>query len=85
MRLHEAFGSSPRGWDAAVADAVRGARDEAPDPIAVEVGRLWADLDAKRAISVYRASVRIAYRERLVAPAPASAPKRTPRKRRSSG
>jgi hypothetical protein len=52
-----------------VADAVRDAKDEAPRPIAVEVGRLWADLDAKRAISLYRASVKIAYREPLVAPA----------------
>jgi hypothetical protein len=47
---------------------VRSAKKDAPDPIAVEVGRLWADLDAKQGIRRYRASVRIAYRQRLVAP-----------------
>jgi len=74
-------GSSPRSWDSAVADAVRGAKEEAPDPIAVEVGRLWADLDAKRAISLFRASVRIAYRERLVGPARERARKAAARRR----
>jgi hypothetical protein len=48
---------------------VRGATDDAPDPIAVEVGRLWADLDAKRGIRLYRASVKIAYRQPLSGPA----------------
>jgi hypothetical protein len=47
---------------------VRSAKKDAPDPIAVEVGRLWADLDAKQGIRRYRASVRIAYRQGLVAP-----------------
>lgn len=75
------MGSSPRSWDAAVADAVRGAKAEAPDPIAVEVGRLWADLDAKRAISLFRASVKIAYRERLIAPARERTRRTAPRRR----
>ena len=68
VRIHEAVGASTRSWDAAVTDAVRGAKKDAPDPIAVEVGRLWADLDAKQGIRQYRASVRIAYRQTLVAP-----------------
>jgi flavin-binding protein dodecin len=62
-------GASTRSWDAAVTDAVRGAKKDAPDPIAVEVGRLWADLDAKQAIRRYRASVRIAYRQAIAVPA----------------
>jgi len=65
-------GSSARSWDAAVTDAVRGAKGEAPEPIAVEVGRLWADLDGKSAIRRYRASVKIAYRQTLTPP-PAAA------------
>ena len=81
VRIHEAVGSSPRGWDAAVTDAVRGAKDDAPDPIAVEVGRLWADLDAKKAIKLFRASVKIAYREALVPPARERARKTATRKR----
>ena len=80
VRIVDAVGSSTRSWDAAVVDAVRGAKDDAPDPIAVEVGRLWADLDEKSAIRLYRASVKIAYRQALRAPAPAPAPKKTARK-----
>lgn len=49
-------------------DAVGGAKDEAPEPIAVEVARLWADLDGGKRIRRYRAAVKIAYRQRLVAP-----------------
>jgi flavin-binding protein dodecin len=80
VRVVDAVGSSPRGWDAAVTDAVRGAKDDAPDPIAVEVGRLWADLDAKRGIRLYRASVKIAYRLPVTGPPRArAARKRTGR------
>jgi flavin-binding protein dodecin len=68
VRVHEAVGASTRSWDAAVTDAVRGAKKDAPDPIAVEVGRLWADLDAKQKIRRYRASVKIAYRQPVLAP-----------------
>lgn len=65
MRTVEATGSSSRSWDAAVGDAVKGAKDEAPEPIAVEVVRLWADLDARRRLRTYRAAVKIAYRQRV--------------------
>lgn len=81
VRIVDAVGSSAKGWEAAVTDAVRGAKSDAPRPIAVEVGRLWADLDGKSAMRLYRASVKIAYRQELRAPAPDRAPKRTPRKR----
>ncbi|MBI2983884.1 MAG: dodecin domain-containing protein, partial [Chloroflexi bacterium] len=77
----DAVGSSTTGWDAAVIDAVRGAKSDAPDPIAVEVGRLWADLGPKTAIRLYRASVKIAYRQSLRAPAPDRVPKRVARRR----
>jgi hypothetical protein len=36
-----------------------------PEPIAVEVVRLWADLDADRKLRTYRATVKIAYRQRM--------------------
>ena len=81
VRIHEAVGSSHRGWDDAVIDAVRGAKGEAPDPIAVEVGRLWADLDGARAIRLYRASVKIAYRQALTPPAREIATRKTTGKR----
>ncbi len=85
VRVVEAVGSSARGWDAAVIDAVRGAKSDAPEPIAVEVGRLWADLDRKSAIRLYRASVKIAYRQDLRPPAPERAPTKTARKRTRGG
>ncbi|MBI2774252.1 MAG: dodecin domain-containing protein [Chloroflexi bacterium] len=68
VRIHEAVGSSRSSWAAAVADAVRGAKKEAPEPIAVEVVRLWGDLGGTSAVSLYRASVKIAYREELRRP-----------------
>lgn len=68
MRVVEATGSSPRSWDAAVADAVRGAKDDAPAPIAVEVVRLWADLDARKRLRTYRAAVKVAYGTTLKPP-----------------
>jgi flavin-binding protein dodecin len=64
----EAVGSSAKSWDAAVVDAVRGAKDEAPAPIAVEVVRLWADLGARQKLGRYRAAVKIAYRQDVVPP-----------------
>ena len=45
---------------------MRGAKDDAPEPIAVEVVRLWADLGARRRLGRYRAQVKIAYRQALV-------------------
>lgn len=83
VRIVEAVGSSPRSWDAAVTDAVRGAKAEAPDPIAVEVGRLWADLGGTTAIRLYRASVKIAYRQPLSAPPRERAAAKATRKRAS--
>jgi hypothetical protein len=52
---------------------VRGATDDAPAPIAVEVVRLWADLGARQKLGRYRAAVKIAYRQAVVPPAPARA------------
>ncbi len=69
VRIHEAVGTSKRSWDAAVIDAVRGAKDDAPGAVAVEVGRLWADLDARSGIRQYRAAVKIAYPVALTPPA----------------
>ncbi|MBU6423025.1 MAG: dodecin domain-containing protein [Chloroflexota bacterium] len=68
MRIVEATGSSRRGWSAAVAEAVRSSRGEAPRPVVAEVSRLWADLDARGGIRQYRASVKVAYPQRLVGP-----------------
>jgi len=68
VRLHEAHGSSRRGWEAAVAAAVRSARDEVPAPIAVEVDRQWAEVKGG-APSLFHVTVRIAYEQALVPPA----------------
>ena len=46
-------------------DAVKEVKDDAPDPIAVEVVRLWADLGPKGRLKTYRASVKVAYRQRV--------------------
>lgn len=46
-------------------EAVKGAKDDAPDPIAVEVVRLWADLDARQRLRTYRATVKVAFRQRV--------------------
>lgn len=89
VRVFEAIGSSSRSWDAAVADAVRGAAGEVPDPLGVEVVRLWADLDGRKRLRTYNAAVKIAYRQALSPPeagsgrarAPRRAPPKTGRKR----
>ncbi|MDO8562509.1 MAG: dodecin domain-containing protein, partial [Candidatus Limnocylindria bacterium] len=65
VRLHEAHGSSRRGWEAAVAAAVRSARDEVPAPLAVEVARQWAEVQGG-APSLFHVTVRIAYEQALV-------------------
>lgn len=67
IRLIEANGSSTRGWEAAVAAAVRSVRDEVSAPLAVEVARLSADLDRGRP-RTYRVAVKIAYRQPLGRP-----------------
>lgn len=69
VRIAESTGSSGRSWDAAVVDAVKAAGEEAARPIGVEVVRLWADLDARKRLRTYRATVRVAYRQALAAPA----------------
>jgi flavin-binding protein dodecin len=66
VRITEATGDSPRGWEAAVAVAVKAS--DAKSPIGVEVLRLWAEWDG-RALSRYHATVKVAYRQSLKAPA----------------
>lgn len=68
VRLHEAHGSSRRGWEAAVAAAVRNARTEIPAPVAVEVARQWAEVQGGRP-SLFHVTVRIAYEQALGPPA----------------
>jgi len=62
VRLTEATGASPRGWEAAVAAAVRSS--DVTDPIGVEVSRMWAEWDGRR-LSRYHATVKVAYRQAL--------------------
>jgi flavin-binding protein dodecin len=64
----EAAGSSARSWDAAVTDAVRGASEDAADPIGVEVIRLWADLDGRKRLRTYRAAVKVSYSQAMTPP-----------------
>lgn len=81
MRVVEAAGASRRGWEAAVTAAVRSVADEAPKPVAVEVDRLWADLEGGR-LRTYRAAVKVAYRQRIQPPPAAkAAARRAPRPR----
>jgi flavin-binding protein dodecin len=67
VRIHEATGSAKSGWDAALRAAVKDARAEVGDPIAVEVTRQWADLSA-RGITSYHVSVKVAYRQPIAGP-----------------
>lgn len=66
VRTTEAAGESPRGWEAAVAAAVKAS--DVADPIGVEVVRLWAEWDGRK-LSRYHANVKVAYRQALK-PAP---------------
>ena len=75
VRLVEASGTSARGFEAAVSAAVRSAAGDVPKPIGVEVSRMWADLEGGTKPLRYHASVKIAYRQRLVAPKAPKAPK----------
>lgn len=68
VRTADASGSSTKGWEAAVAEAVKQAADEAPDPLGVEVVRLWAELDARKRLRTFHADVKVAYRQALRAP-----------------
>ena len=60
VRLVEAQGDSTKSWDAAVLAAVKSAKVK--DPLGVEVGRLWAELEGPR-LARYHASVKVAYRQ----------------------
>ena len=66
VRTTEAVGESPRGWEAAVAAAVKAA--DVTRPIGVEVVRLWAEWDGRK-LSRYHATVKVAYRQALKAAA----------------
>jgi flavin-binding protein dodecin len=66
VRVTEATGSSPRGWEAAVAAAVKAS--DAKDPIGVEVVRMWAEWDGRK-LSRYHVSVKVAFRQSLQAAA----------------
>ena len=65
VRVTEVTGESPRGWDSAVAAAVKAS--EVKDPVGVEVARMWAEWNGRR-LSRYRVTVKVAYRQRLKAP-----------------
>jgi flavin-binding protein dodecin len=67
VRLHETTGSARTGWDAALRAAVKVARAEVGEPVAVEIARQWADLGAK-GITVYHVTAKVAYRQALVPP-----------------
>ena len=71
VRIVEAHGAARSGWEAAVKAAVKSVAAEAQDPIAVEVGRLWADLEGQT-IRTYRATVKVAYRQAIAPPKPAT-------------
>ena len=62
VRLHDTTGVAKGGWDAALRAAVKDARAEVGDPIAVEITRQWADLGA-RGITSYHVNVKVAYRQ----------------------
>ena len=67
--MHEATGSARQSWTAAVRAAIDQARTEIDDGdvIGFEVVRFAGDV-AGRAIRSYRATVRVAYRERATPP-----------------
>ena len=66
VRLTEVSGASPRGWDAAIAAAVKAA--DVTEPIGVEVSRMWAEWK-RGELSRYHVTVKVAYRQSLKAPA----------------
>lgn len=65
IRLSEATGSSPKGWEDAVSAAVNASDIKAP--IGVEVSRLWAEWERGK-MSRFHATVKVAYRQELKAP-----------------
>jgi len=70
IRLSEATGSSSRGWEDAVAAAVKAS--DVKTPMGVEVSRLWADWERGK-LSRFHATVKVAYRQALKAPSSAKA------------
>ena len=70
IRLSEATGSSSRGWEDAVAAAVKAS--DVKTPMGVEVSRLWADWERGK-LSRFHATVKVAYRQALKAPTRAKA------------
>ncbi len=62
VRVTEATGSSLRGWEAAVAAAVKAS--DVRDPIGVEVSRFWAEWDGRK-LGRYHVTVKVAYRQAL--------------------
>ena len=75
VRLHETTGSARTGWDAALKAAVKIARGEVGDVIAVEIVRQWADL-GPTGLTAYHVNVKVAYRQGLAPPKPETAPRR---------
>lgn len=67
VRLHETAGSARTSFDAALKAAIKSARAEVSDPIAIEIGRQWVDL-ASRGVATYHVSVKVAYRQVFAAP-----------------
>lgn len=68
VRLHEATGLSPKGWEGAVLAAIAQARTEVEGEIVgFEVVRFGGEADA-RTIQSYRAVIRVAYREAVSGP-----------------
>lgn len=65
IRLSEATGSSTRGWEDAVAAAVKAS--DVSGPVGVEVQRLWAEWDRGK-LGRFHATVKVAYRQSLKAP-----------------
>jgi flavin-binding protein dodecin len=65
IRLSESTGSSSRGWEDAVAAAVKASKVRSP--VGVEVSRLWADWEGGK-LSRFHATVKVAYRQALKAP-----------------
>lgn len=70
IRLSEATGSSSRGWEDAVAAAVKAS--DIKGPVGVEVSRLWAEWERGK-LSRFHATVKVAYLQALKAPTRAKA------------
>ena len=83
VRIHETTGSARTGWDAALRAAVKSARAEVGEPIAVEIARQWADL-GPRSITTYHVNVKVAYRQSIAPPKRAANGPRRERQKKAS-